>query len=29
MDWPGSVIWWHVFPLGFVGAEREAVSELA
>jgi cyclomaltodextrinase / maltogenic alpha-amylase / neopullulanase len=22
MDWPGSVIWWHVYPLGFVGAER-------
>ena len=28
MDWPGSVIWWHVFPLGFVGAEREAVSDV-
>jgi glycosidase len=28
MDWPGSVIWWHVFPLGFVGAERTAVTEV-
>jgi cyclomaltodextrinase len=23
-DWVGHVIWWHVFPLGFVGAEPEA-----
>lgn len=23
MDWSDSVIWWHVYPLGFVGAERE------
>ncbi len=28
MDWPGSVIWWHVFPLGFVGAERAAVDKV-
>ncbi|MGB8381856.1 MAG: alpha-amylase family glycosyl hydrolase [Dermatophilaceae bacterium] len=20
-DWPATVIWWHVYPLGFVGAE--------
>lgn len=26
MDWPASVIWWHIYPLGFVGAERTAVS---
>ena len=26
MDWPGSVIWWHVYPLGFVGAERKAIE---
>ena len=28
MDWPGNAIWWHVFPLGFVGAERAAVTEV-
>ena len=28
MDWPGSVIWWHVYPLGFAGAERTAVDEV-
>ncbi len=27
MDWPASVIWWHVYPLGFVGAERTATPE--
>ncbi len=25
MNWADSVIWWHVYPLGFVGAERAAV----
>ncbi len=25
MSWADSVIWWHVYPLGFVGAERTAV----
>ncbi|TDD86971.1 alpha-amylase family protein [Actinomadura rubrisoli] len=24
MRWPEHAIWWHVYPLGFVGAEREA-----
>ena len=28
MDWPDNVIWWHVFPLGFVGAERTAVTDV-
>lgn len=28
MGWADHVIWWHVFPLGFVGAEREAVSDV-
>ncbi|MGV1010312.1 MAG: alpha-amylase family glycosyl hydrolase [Dermatophilaceae bacterium] len=23
-DWPATVIWWHVYPLGFVGAEPRA-----
>ena len=27
MDWSSHVIWWHVYPLGFVDAEREAVAE--
>ena len=22
-DWAAHTIWWHVYPLGFVGAERE------
>ncbi|NDU74092.1 DUF3459 domain-containing protein [Actinomadura sp. DSM 109109] len=26
MRWPDHVIWWHAYPLGFVGAEREAVT---
>lgn len=25
-DWPATVIWWHVYPLGFVDAERHAVT---
>ena len=25
-SWPDSVIWWQVYPLGFVGAERQALS---
>lgn len=24
-SWARDVIWWHVYPLGFVGAEREAL----
>jgi len=24
MDWLGSVIWWHCYPLRFVGAEERA-----
>ncbi len=28
MNWPDSVIWWHVYPLGFVGAERSASHEV-
>ncbi|MCC6495832.1 MAG: alpha-amylase [Propionibacteriaceae bacterium] len=28
MSWADSVIWWHVYPLGFVGAERTAVPNL-
>ena len=24
-DWVQHAIWWHVYPLGFTGAEREAV----
>lgn len=28
MDWAGSVIWWHVHPLGFVGAEQTAVAQV-
>ncbi|MEU5990296.1 alpha-amylase family glycosyl hydrolase [Spirillospora sp. NPDC047418] len=27
MRWPDHAIWWHVYPLGFVGAEREARPE--
>ncbi|WP_205857524.1 alpha-amylase family glycosyl hydrolase [Phytoactinopolyspora endophytica] len=26
MEWSTHAIWWHVYPLGFVGAEREALS---
>ncbi|MFI0370938.1 alpha-amylase family protein [Actinomadura sp. 1N219] len=26
MRWPDHAIWWHVYPLGFVGAEREVTS---
>jgi glycosidase len=26
MDWSSHMIWWHVYPLGFVDAEREAVD---
>ena len=28
MDWTANVIWWHVYPLGFVGAERTASREV-
>jgi hypothetical protein len=24
MDWLDSAIWWHCYPLGFVGAEERA-----
>lgn len=27
MRWPDHAIWWHVYPLGFVGAERGALPE--
>lgn len=27
--WSASVIWWHVYPLGFVDAERHAVTEVS
>lgn len=27
--WVQDVIWWHVYPLGFVGAEREAAPDQA
>ena len=23
-DWVQDAVWWHVYPLGFVGAERAA-----
>ncbi|TFV66986.1 UNVERIFIED_ORG: DUF3459 domain-containing protein [Bacillus sp. AZ43] len=26
-DWVRDVIWWHVYPLGFVGAERAAAPD--
>ena len=26
-DWTRHVIWWQVFPLGFVGAEPELTEE--
>ncbi|MGY5883349.1 alpha-amylase family glycosyl hydrolase [Modestobacter lacusdianchii] len=25
-DWVQDAVWWHVYPLGFVGAEREATD---
>ncbi|WP_299951725.1 alpha-amylase family glycosyl hydrolase [uncultured Modestobacter sp.] len=25
-DWVQDAVWWHVYPLGFVGAEREATE---
>jgi cyclomaltodextrinase / maltogenic alpha-amylase / neopullulanase len=25
-DWVRYAVWWHLYPLGFVGAEREAVA---
>ncbi|URM94974.1 alpha-amylase family protein [Actinomadura madurae] len=25
MRWPDHAIWWHAYPLGFTGAEREAL----
>ena len=28
-DWTRHVIWWHVYPLGFVGAEPELTGEPA
>lgn len=27
MSWPETVIWWHVYPLGFVGAEADQVTD--
>ena len=24
--WVADAIWWHVYPLGFLGAEREATD---
>ena len=26
--WVADAIWWHVYPLGFLGAEREATDEV-
>src|SRR3954471_9487593 len=26
-DWVQDAVWWHVYPLGFVGAEREATGD--
>jgi cyclomaltodextrinase len=26
-DWVQDAVWWHVYPLGFVGAEREAPAD--
>ncbi|MCW2635669.1 MAG: Alpha amylase [Blastococcus sp.] len=26
-EWVADVIWWHVYPLGFLGAEREAIPD--
>ena len=26
--WPDSVIWWHCYPLGFVGAERHGIDHV-
>ncbi len=26
-DWVQHAMWWHVYPLGFVGAEREALPD--
>ncbi len=28
-NWARDVIWWHVYPLGFTGAEREALPSTA
>lgn len=28
MDWTASVIWWHCYPLRFVGGEHHAVGEV-
>lgn len=28
MDWTGSVIWWHCYPLRFLGAETQAVEQV-
>ena len=28
MGWSESVIWWHLYPLSFVDAEREAVDDV-
>ncbi len=25
-DWVRHVLWWHVYPLGFTGAEKEALA---
>jgi glycosidase len=29
MHWSEHAVWWHVYPLGFVGAEREALPPSA
>src|SRR5687768_7912241 len=26
-DWVADAVWWHVYPLGFLGAEREATAD--
>ena len=28
-SWVNHVIWWHVYPLGFVGAEEKSVNRVA
>ncbi len=28
MSWTDGTIWWHCYPLGFVGAEREAIDHV-
>ena len=26
-DWVQHAVWWHVYPLGFVGAERDGAGD--